>query len=59
MILFTNTRQYVYKITGTQIVEPTRVEVLANTIDPIVTLISCYPYLVNNQRIVVSAALQN
>lgn len=59
VILFTNTRQYVYKITGTQIVEPTRVEVLANTIDPIVTLISCYPYLVNNQRIVVSAALQN
>ncbi len=58
VILFTNTRQYVYKITGTQIVEPTRVEVMANTIDPIVTLISCYPYLVNNQRIVVSAALQ-
>lgn len=58
VILFTNTRQYVYKITGTQIVEPSRVEVMANTIDPIVTLISCYPYLVNNQRIVVSAALQ-
>lgn len=58
VILFTNTRQYIYKITGTQIVEPTRIEVMANTIDPVVTLISCYPYLVNNQRIVVSAALQ-
>lgn len=58
VILFTNTRQYIYKITGTQVVEPTRVEVMASTVDPFVTLISCYPYLVNNQRIVVSAALQ-
>jgi sortase A len=59
VILYTNQRQYNYIITGTQIVEPTRVEVMAPTPNPTVTLISCYPYLVNTQRIVVFAALQN
>lgn len=59
VILYTNQRQYTYIITGTQIVEPTRVEVMATTPNPTVTLISCYPYLIDNQRIVVSAALQN
>ncbi|NCP87568.1 MAG: hypothetical protein CO094_08400 [Anaerolineae bacterium CG_4_9_14_3_um_filter_57_17] len=59
VILYTNQRQYTYLITGTQIVEPTRVEVMASTPDPVVTLVSCYPYLIDNQRIVVSAVLQN
>jgi sortase A len=59
VILYTNQRQYVYVISGTQIVEPTQVEVMAPTSDPTVTLISCYPYLIDNQRIVVKANLQN
>ncbi len=59
VILFTNQRQYTYVITGTQIVEPTQVEVMAPTQNASVTLISCYPYLIDNQRIVVSAVLQN
>jgi sortase A len=59
VIVYTNQRQYTYVITGTQVVEPTRVEVMAPTPNPTVTLISCYPYLIDNQRIVVSAALQN
>jgi sortase A len=58
VIVYTNQRQYTYVITGTQVVEPTRVEVMAPTPNPTVTLISCYPYLIDNQRIVVSAALQ-
>ena len=57
--LYSSTRQYTYVITGTQIVEPTRVEVMAPTPNATVTLISCYPYLIDNQRIVVSAVLQN
>jgi sortase A len=58
VILFTNARQYVYTVTNTQVVEPTFVEVMGSSGEPIVTLISCYPYLVDNQRIVISAALQ-
>jgi sortase A len=59
IILYTSARQYTYVITGSQIVEPTRVEVMAPTPNGVVTLISCYPYLVDNRRIVVSAVLQN
>lgn len=59
VILYTQQRQYVYVVTGTVIVEPTQVEVMAHTPDPTITLISCYPYLVDKQRIVVFAILQN
>jgi len=59
IILYTNQRQYTYVVTGTQIVEPTRVEVMAPTPNSTVTLISCYPYLIDNQRIIVSAVLQS
>ena len=59
VILYTQQRQYVYVVDRTAIVEPTAVEVMASTGSPTTTLISCYPYLVNNQRIVVFARLQN
>lgn len=59
VILFTSRRQYTYVITGTQMVEPTAVEVMAPTPDTRVTLISCHPYLVDVHRIIVSAILQN
>lgn len=59
VILFTSQRQYTYVITGTQMVEPTAVEVMAPTPDARVTLISCHPYLVDIHRIVVSAVLQS
>lgn len=59
VVLYTQQRQYVYVVDRTVIVEPTAVEVMASTGSPTVTLISCYPYLVNKQRIVVFARLQN
>ncbi len=59
VIMYTQQRQYVYIVTQTILVEPAQVEVMANTADPTVTLISCYPYLVDTQRIVVFAKLQN
>jgi sortase A len=58
VIVSTSQQAYVYVIQQTQLVEPTQVEVMASTSEPIVTLISCYPYLVDNQRIVVTAELQ-
>lgn len=58
VILFTSQRSYTYIITGSDIVEPTQVEVMAPTTKPVATLISCYPYLVDNKRIVIKAVLQ-
>ena len=59
VMLYTQQRQYIYVIDRTEIVEPTAVEVMASAGAPTVTLISCYPYLVDKQRIVVFARLQN
>jgi len=59
VILYTQQRQYVYVVDRTAIVEPTAVEVMASTGSATATLISCYPYLVDKQRIVVFARLQN
>ena len=57
--LHTQQREYEYVVERTQIVEPTAVEVMASTGAPTVTLISCYPYLIDTERIVVFARLQN
>ncbi len=59
VVIYTNQRSYTYVITGWQVVEPTQVEVMAPTSNPTVTLISCYPYRVDTQRIVVRATLQD
>ena len=59
VIIFTSRRQYIYVITGTQMVEPTAVEVVAQTSDARVTLISCHSYLIDDHRIVGSAILQS
>jgi sortase A len=59
IIVYTQQRQFVYVVDRTVLVEPTAVEVMSPTSSPTITLISCYPYLVNDQRIVVFARLQN
>jgi sortase A len=59
VILYTQQRQFLYIVDRTVLVEPTAVEVMASAGSPTVTLISCYPYLVDKQRIVVFARLQN
>lgn len=51
----TRTRTLTYRVTGTDIVNPTDVHVMDNTGRATVTLISCYPYRVNNKRYVVFA----
>jgi len=59
VILFTNQRTYTYLVVDSKIVEPTDVEVMAPTTQPTVTLVSCYPYMVDKQRIVIVARLQS
>ena len=58
IVLLTEKNAYTYIVTGTQIVQPSQVEVMRQTEDSTLTLISCYPYLVDTQRIVVSARLK-
>jgi sortase A len=58
-MLSTSQHTYTYVVTGSKIVEPTQVEVMDATSRPTLTLISCYPYLVDDQRIVVTARLQS
>ncbi len=51
--IYTATGEYLYRVTGIRIVEPTETSVMDSTARPPVTLISCYPYLIDTQRIVV------
>jgi sortase A len=50
-------RAYLYRVTTRRIVEPTEVSVMRPTSEPILTLITCYPYLVDTQRLIVIAEL--
>lgn len=59
VILYTSQHAYTYLVIGSQIVEPNQVDVMGPTRDAVVTLISCFPYMVDKQRIVVTARLQN
>ena len=57
VIVFTANNSYTYLVTNTLIVEPTAVYLLDPTEDATLTLISCYPYLIDSDRIVVQADL--
>lgn len=51
----TQSKTFVYRVTGYDIVDPTDVHVMANQGRATATLISCYPFRVNNKRYVVFA----
>jgi sortase A len=57
VIVITQDRSYTYIVTGTQIVNPTDVQVMDQTENAALTMISCYPYRKDNKRIVVTAVL--
>jgi sortase A len=57
IIVSTERQSHTYIIREIEVVEPTDVWVMAPTEHASVTLISCYPYLVNDKRIVVFADL--
>ena len=56
--IYTNQRSYSYIVSDTKVVEPTQVDIMDSTSQPTLTLISCYPYLVDNKRIAVITRLQ-
>lgn len=57
IVVHTATQVYRYQVRAKRIIEPTQVEVMDPTRKPVVTLISCYPYLIDTQRIVVVGEL--
>jgi len=57
VIVYAGQQRYRYTISESRLVAPTQVDVMAPTNEPTLTLISCYPYLVDNQRIAVFGQL--
>ncbi len=58
IVVFTPNLSFTYEVTGHEIVAPTDVSVMDATSNATLTLISCYPYMVDNQRYVVTAVLK-
>lgn len=56
--VFTAQNSYVYVVTEKMIVAPTYVQVLNPTADATITLITCYPYLIDTQRVVIRGTLK-
>lgn len=59
VLLYTRHAIYRYVVIGEQTVNPSDVSVLNSTAQPTVTLISCAPYWVDTQRLVVQAILKS
>jgi len=58
ILVYSGSRMFRYVVTQKRVIEPTEVSVMYPTSDPTLTLITCYPYLVDNKRLVVIAELQ-
>lgn len=55
--LYTRHTVYNYTVYNQEVVDPSNVSVLNQTSKPIITLISCTPYWVDTQRLIIQAAL--
>lgn len=56
--MYTNESKYEYIVEKSQIVNTKKADVVFSPDDSILLLVSNYPYLVNNQYIIVSAYLK-
>ncbi len=57
ILVYSGNHVFRYVATQKRIIEPTEVSVMYPTREPTLTLITCYPYLVDNLRIIVVAEL--
>jgi len=55
LVIATGNATFDYVVERVETVLPTRVEWMAPTDEPVVTLITCYPYLLDTHRVVVRA----
>jgi sortase A len=54
----TRSQSFEYKVKAKRVVEPSDVSVMGTTSQPALTLITCYPYLIDTHRLIVIAELQ-
>jgi sortase A len=59
IVLLTRHNRYTYVVTGQQVVDPSDTSPLAGTAQPTITLISCTPYWVDTQRLIIKAVLKS
>jgi sortase A len=59
ILLYTKHSVYTYTVVSQQIVDPSDVGVLASTVRPTLTLISCTPYWIDTQRVIIKAVLKS
>lgn len=57
VIVYAGETPFRYIVKAKRIVEPSTVEVMAPTASPVLTLITCYPYMINTHRMVIIAEL--
>ncbi|MBM3188846.1 MAG: sortase [Chloroflexi bacterium] len=57
VLVYTDEGAYRYVVNSVEIVSPTKVEVMDPTEYPVLTMITCYPYLLNTHRVVATADL--
>ncbi len=55
--LYTGQQSFRYIVRATRIVEPDDLSVMESTSTPILTLLTCYPYMIDSHRLVVIAEL--
>ncbi len=57
IIVYAGDQPYRYRIRATRIVEPDDVSVMYPTSSPVLTLLTCYPYMIDSHRLIVIAEL--
>lgn len=55
--IYAGEQRFHYRVKEKRIIEPTQVEVMLPTTEPVATLQTCYPYLINTHRLVVIGEL--
>ena len=58
IVVYAGDEPHRYRVKAKRIVEPTDVSVMEPTTEPVLTLITCYPYLIDTHRLVVIAELE-
>lgn len=53
--VFSGDKEFLYTVTESKVVPPTQVDVMYPTETATLTLVSCYPYLIDNKRIIITA----
>lgn len=57
IIVYAGDTPYRYVVKAKRIIDPTDVSVMASTASPVLTLMTCYPYMIDTHRLVVIAEL--